>query len=180
MMRPLWGTSASFEEALVEYPDMIDASCYATHVKAWQDAFGQSRVLILFYDDLKSNPQSYLDTACSFIGIPKVDLNQTRIGTRKTNEVTRLPRSRRLALASSLVHERLRSRRFDLIIDIWQRSGLWKMCVGGGKKYGPISPETEIRLREHFQAGVEDLERLTGRNLCAWKQTGMKPAKAGA
>lgn len=180
LMRPLWGTRSSFEEALVEYPDMMDASCYATHVKAWQDAFGQSRVLILFYDDLKSNPQRYLDTACSFIGIPKIDLNQTRIGARKTNEAPRLPRSRRLALASSLVLERLRSSGFDLIIDIWKRSWLWEMCTGGGENYGPLSLETETRLREHFQEEVEDLERLTGRNLCAWKQAGMKPAKAGS
>jgi Sulfotransferase domain len=180
MMRPVWGTSASFEEALIEYPDITDASRYAKHVRAWQDAFGESRVLILFYDDLKSNPQGYLDAACSFIGIPKIDLNQTRIGARKTNEVKRLPRSRHLALASSLVVKQLRSHRFDLILDVWRRSGLRDMCTGGGEEYAPISPETEPRLREYFQAEIEDLERLTGRNLCKWKQAGMQPAKAGA
>jgi hypothetical protein len=135
-------------------------------------------VLILFYDDLKSNPQGHLDTACSFIGIPKIDLNQTRIGAREANEVTRLPRSS--ALASNFGVKRLRSHRFDLILDIWRRSGLREMCTGGGEEYGPISPETEPRLREYFQAEIEDLERLTGRNLCKWKQAEMQPAKAGA
>ena len=45
-----------------------DLCSYATHLKRWQAAFGKSRVLALFYEDLDSDPQDYLDSICSFIG----------------------------------------------------------------------------------------------------------------
>lgn len=170
-MRPLWGTTASFEEALKQYPSIIDASMYALHLRRWLDVFGPERVLTLFYDDLKGDPQGYLDSACAFIGIPAIELQQTQLGAKKANfmEAARLPWSRRLASASSIVYERLRSRRMDIVLDYWQRSGLWEMCVGGGKKYGPISNVIENRLREYFRPDVEQLEVLTERDLSKWK-----------
>ena len=41
-----------------------DLCSYATHLKRWQAAFGKSRVLALFYEDLDSDPQDYLDSVC--------------------------------------------------------------------------------------------------------------------
>jgi len=170
-MRPLWGIKASFEEALQEYPSMIDASCYALHLREWLDTFGKERVLVLFYEDLKKNPQTYLDSVCSFIGIPIIPLKETPVGGGKANfmEAARLPRSRRLALASAIAYDHFRAHRLDLVLDLWQRSGLWELCVGGGEKYGPISAETENLLRERFRSEVEKLETLTNRNLSSWK-----------
>lgn len=176
-MRPLWGTKASFEEALEVYPGIIDSSMYALHLRKWLNVFGPERVLTLFYDDLKGDPQGYLDSACTFIGIPKIDLQQSRLGANKANfmDAARMPWSRHLALASSIIYERLRSRRMDMILDYWQRSGLWEMCVGGGEKYGPISSVTEDRLRECFRPDVEELEVLTKRDLSKWKYGPVSP-----
>ncbi len=172
-MRPILGISAPFEEALQQFPGLVDVSFYSSHLCRWLQAFGNERVLILFHEDLKRNPQSYLDSVCSFIGIPKIDVTRTAIGARKANlmEATRLPLSRRLGLASAIVYDRLREHRFDLILDLWQRSGLWELCVGGGKKYGPIAQETAARLRELYRADVEQLEAMTKRDLSAWKGT---------
>ena len=170
-MRPLLGTKASFEEALHEFPVLVDVSYYALHLRQWLDAFGKEQILVLFYEDLKENPQAYLDSVCSFIGIPKIDLGCTSVGASKANlmEATRLPVSRRLALVSAIVYDRLRGRRFDLVLDLWQRSRFWEWCVGGGKKYGPIAEETASLLRKKYREDVQQLEVLTGRDLSAWK-----------
>lgn len=170
-MRPLWGIKAGFEEALQKYPYMVEISRYALHLRRWLKVFGESRVLVLFYEDLKKDPQAYLDSACSFIGIPNIDLKQTAVGSRKANFMgaTRLPLSRRVALASAIVYDRLREHRFDLVLDLWQRSGFWELCVGGGKKYEPLPKATEEKMRKFYRSDIEELESLTNRDLSAWK-----------
>ena len=54
-----------------------DLCSYATHLKRWQAAFGKSRVLALFYEDLDSDPQDYLDSICSFIGVRCIALDRS-------------------------------------------------------------------------------------------------------
>ena len=38
---------------------------------------GKSRVLALFYEDLDSDPQDYLDSICSFIGVRCIALDRS-------------------------------------------------------------------------------------------------------
>jgi hypothetical protein len=180
-MRPLWGTQESFEEALQNRPEMTDASNYAVHLEAWQMSFGRKNVLVLYYDDLKSKPQEYINSACSFIGIPMIDLKTSAAGTSIVNhmEASRAPRSRRLALAAGMTVTWLRTRRFDNVLHLFRRSGLLQLCVGGGEEYAPLSAETEKRLREQFRPDIEKLEALTSRDLSTWKEGVLVAQKAG-
>ena len=54
-----------------------DLCSYATHLKRWQATFGKSHVLVLFYEDLSSNPQAYLDSVCDFVGARRIALDRS-------------------------------------------------------------------------------------------------------
>lgn len=170
-MRSLWGTRESFEEALQNRPEIRDASGYAMHVEAWQKNFGRENVLVIFYDDLKSNPQGYIDSVCAFLGISPIDLKNSATGAEKVNfmEASRAPRNRRLALAAGRTVSWLREKRLDPLLYLFRRSGLFQLCVGGGEEYGPLSKETEDSLRKQFLPDIERLEALTSRDLSLWK-----------
>jgi hypothetical protein len=170
-MRSLWGTQETFEEALRNHPEMMDASDYAAHIEAWQTLFGKDNVLVLFYDDLKSKPQEFINSACSFLGIPNIDLKSSPNGTKRINhmEASRVPRSRRLALVAGNTVSWLRAKRLDTVLYIFRRSGLFQFCMGGGKAYGSLSVETERSLRAQFRPDIERLEELTNRDLASWK-----------
>jgi hypothetical protein len=170
-IRPLWGIDADLEGTLDLYPDMMKEHCCASRLSAWQDKFGRENVLVLFYQDLKVDAQSYLDSVCAFINIPKINLESSPVGRERVNNTDNLraPWNRRLALASGMVYGWLRDKRFNRTLRVWQKSPLWQFCLGGGKPYGPLSPETEERLREYFRPDVDELEQLTQRDLSAWK-----------
>ena len=60
-----------------------DPCGYATQLKRWQATFGKSRVLVRFYEDLISNPQSFLDGVCDFIGARRIALDRATAGSAK-------------------------------------------------------------------------------------------------
>jgi hypothetical protein len=167
----LGGEEKSLEETIKTSPHILEACCYAKHVRAWQDQFGRENVLVIFYDDFKSNPQGYIDSVCKFIGIPLINLTRSQVGTHRVNSTVarRAPRSRRLAQAALRLHFWLQGKKFTTIHHLWQKSPLWEFCVGGGKPYGPLPAETEARFREYFQSDIEALESLTRRDLSSWK-----------
>ena len=60
-----------------------DLCSYAAQLLRWQAAFGKSRVLVRFYEDLNSDPQGYLDSVCDFIEAHRVTLDPARAGSAK-------------------------------------------------------------------------------------------------
>src|SRR6266851_3992279 len=54
--------------------NMLKTARYAHHVKAWQNRFGKQNVLVTFYDDVKADPQEFLDQVTGFIGIRSISL----------------------------------------------------------------------------------------------------------
>lgn len=171
-IRPLSGINVDFEKALKEYPELLDGSCYGTHLEKWMNLFGKQNVLVLFYEDMKLNPQAYIDSVCAFLEIPQIDLTTSGIAKKKVNMVegARAPRSRRLALLSGKVTAWLKSNRMDALLHFWRRSGISEFLIGGGEEYGPLSHETEKSLRAYYRPEIEKLESLTGRDLLSWKQ----------
>lgn len=159
----------NFEGLIEDAPNLFEASDYVTHLREWFADFGRENVLVAFYEDLKSSPQTFLDSICKFVGIPSFDVQKTDVGTKKINASPRKPRSRRLGLAAGKLRGWLLSHRAHKIVSLWQKTPLWDFCFAGGEEFGPPSPELESRLRAHFRPSVVALEELLGRDLSAWK-----------
>jgi hypothetical protein len=169
-----WCTAGLLEDEPFDYKkhrSQLGASTsYAFNVKAWREAFGKDNVLVVLHDDLRTDPQAYLDSVCSFIGIAPIDLRNSRWANDPVNPTLRRPGSRRLARAVQNLRDYLvrrgHARLGGLLID---GTPLWNLLHAGGKEYPRLSPETEAELRNLLRPEIEELEPLLGRDLSAWK-----------
>lgn len=141
---------------------------YYENVKHYLDTFGQDKVLILFNEDLESNPQKVLSTVCDFLKIdasfvPKMDFTK--------QNTAHLPKNPKIS---------------HLVNNYSQGSMLWS----GLKKIFPIqflrrlkiiinpsipfqeklSDEKTIQqLKAYYIEDITKLETLLNRDLSAWK-----------
>ena len=169
MRRDAW-TRVGFEETVARNAVIRESSRYAHHLAEWQRLFGAERVMVCYYDDLEADPQGYLDRICAFIGVAPVKVDAKVSATERVNAVTQAPRSRRLAQNARNARDWMRAHRWHRAIRALERAGVWRFCFGGGEVFPRLDPETEARMREHFRPEVEALERMTGRDLSAWKR----------
>jgi sulfotransferase family protein len=168
MRHNVW-TRSTFEEAVDRYAEIAEMNRYAFHLKGWQDTFGKENVLICLYDDLESDPQSYLNRVCSFIGIESIAIDD-RQATARVNSFPTAPRNRKLAQNARHARDWLRAHRAYFAIRLLDRAGVWRYCFEGGEQFEPIPAEVEARLRMRFRPEVEALEELIGRDLSSWKR----------
>ena len=59
-------------EAVDQYPELIEYSYYSKQLKPYFKAFGKENVLPIFFEHLLSHPQAELERACEFIGYQNV------------------------------------------------------------------------------------------------------------
>jgi hypothetical protein len=138
-------------------------------IRAWFESFGRANVLTLIYDDLATNPQDYLDEVCGFIGIDPIPISGSPISTRRVNSFERMPRSHYLARRGRKLRDFLQSRERFVTINFLTRVGFWRLCFEGGPPFPSLDPEIEARVRARLLPQVEELERVIGRDLSAWK-----------
>lgn len=168
LYRRAW-VKGEFEEAVMRRKDIREQSRYAVHVRAWQETFGADRVRVCFYDDLELCPQVFMDAITGFLGIPPIPVAGTPLAEERVNAVTEAPRNRKVARLARKVHFWLEDNRFDGTLRKLTELGVWQFFATGGPKFAPLTDEVDARLRELFLPDVEDLERMTGRDLTAWK-----------
>ncbi|MDA3882765.1 MAG: sulfotransferase domain-containing protein [Bacteroidales bacterium] len=58
-----------FERAIFEYPPFVEACKYWTHLNNYRNFFNDDNILLLFFEDLKQNPQATYDKICNFLSI---------------------------------------------------------------------------------------------------------------
>jgi hypothetical protein len=168
MLRNAW-TRGSFEEALVRNPQIVETTRYATHLANWFERFGRERFLIHLYEDLRADPQRYLDDITRFIGVARIELHASHAARSAVNTVERAPKSRKLAQNARHLLTRLKSRRAYRTINALERLGAWEFCFGRGEEFPPLSAEVVARVRARLSDEVERLEQLIGRDVSAWK-----------
>ena len=154
---------------LVKVPQIIEVTRYATHLPDYRTRFGDDRVLVLLNDDLRADPQAYLDRVCDFIGIARIAVAESPIAQRRINTFSAPPHNRRLARRARKLRDWLKSREAYGTIHLLGRAGFWRYCFEGGEEFAALSPEVEARLRDHFRSEVEAIEGVIGRDLSMWK-----------
>jgi len=160
-------TSLPMDEFLVKVPQIIEVTRYAKHLPDWRLRFGAQRVLVLLNDDLRADPQAFLDRACDFIGIARYPVPSA--GPEMINSIEDLPRYPRVARRARHLMDWLEERQAYALINHLEGAGVWRWCFGGGAKFGPIDPEIEARLHRMLDPEIDALEEMLGRNLAAWK-----------
>lgn len=173
----------SLEEAMHRDPELTESSKYATHLKAWQTQFGCDQVLPTIYDDLRRDPQPYMDTLVDFIGLQRFPLNSVEL-THSSGEMT-LPKNYRRTRIGTAVADWLKAHRLNTVVTEVKRSKIVKLFLGGGSNFDVVPPGVIHKLYEAFRPEVEKLETMLDRDLSAWKsesasQFGAKRVFAGA
>ncbi|HXW84808.1 MAG TPA: sulfotransferase domain-containing protein, partial [Candidatus Binataceae bacterium] len=168
-MRKLAWVSTGFEEAVESRRDIRDGNRYAHHIREWQRLFGADRVLVLINDDLRISAQGYIDRFCDFVGAPRFRLDESISISDEVNGVARAPRNKLLAQAARQLRTWLGDHNWHGTNRSLERLGVWRFCQGGGQEFPPLDVATDARVRALFAAEVEQLERLIGRDLSAWR-----------
>lgn len=161
--------SGSFEECLEKRPDVLRWSKYGSYVSAWRQHFSKENVLVLIQDDLKANPQAFLDQTCDFIRISRIQLANSTSKDKMVNAIPNLPRNPRLARVARRVRDGFQKRGNYTMVNLLKSTGIRDLLFSGGPAFEALHPETDARLREFFRPEVEALEEMLGRDLTAWK-----------
>lgn len=60
----------SIDDAVEAVPGLVDYGRYAMQLAPWIEAFGRERILLVFFERLRADPQGQLERVCGFIGAP--------------------------------------------------------------------------------------------------------------
>ena len=162
-------TKFPLDEFLVKVPQVIEVTRYAKHLPDWRARFGQDRVLVLLNDDLRADPQAYLDRVCDFIGIERYPVPASAAQGELVNSINDLPRLPRVARKARHFMYWLEEKQAYGTSNFLDRAGAWRFVFGGGPQFPPLDAAIEARLRELMRPEIDGLERMLGRDLSAWK-----------
>ena len=159
----------NFEEALVRDPELMQSSQYVSNLRLWQQSFGKDNVMAGVYDDLREDPQGFVDSAVDFIGVPRFTLAESQCGLVHDSDRMTQPKSYYRTRSARLVSEWFKARRLDRLVTAFKRSALKKMVLGGGKPFAQPPIEISSWLYDQLRPEVDELETMLGRDLSAWK-----------
>ena len=165
----------TLEQAIQRDPELLESGRYATHLRTWQCAFGAHQVMATLYEDLRKDPQSYIDCLADFIGIPRFVLTQPQVRCVHTSEGLTVPRNYYWTRSAAAVAEWLKARRLDGLVATVKKSPLIKLFLGGGAALEGLSPDLSFHLHEILKREVEELEALLNRDLSGWKSANAVP-----
>jgi len=169
----------SFEEVLQSRPGLGGGNRYAFRLRKWFDNFGRDNVLVTLYDELRAQPQTYLDRVTDFIGIERIPLSAKPGIGDDVHSFDRAPKSRRLARRATHLMYWFKGRQYYGAINLLDRLGVWDYCHGRGEPFARLTPEQEERLRQRYLPEVEALEELLAIDLSAWKKPRASQAGRG-
>jgi hypothetical protein len=126
-------------------------------------------MLVTIYDDLRNEPQQFIDTITAFLDIPRITLDDSTLARVYSSEKMTQPRSYFATRTATAFAEWCKARRLDQLVASVRKSALIKLFLGGGDPLTEASPLALQRLGEKFRPEVEGLELFLGRHLEAWK-----------
>ncbi|MGH7814923.1 MAG: sulfotransferase family protein [Candidatus Binataceae bacterium] len=179
MIHYVWARG-SFEQVLNTRPQLDRSRRYADHFKGWFAHFPRERFLITRYEELRGDPQSYIDRICDFVEVERIRLSELGSIRDDVNNFARAPKNRHLAQNARHVQFWLLEHRAYAVVNALKRAGVWQFCYGRGEKFPPLTPEQDAMLIERFRPNVEALEDLLRIDLSEWKRPrAERPAKPG-
>jgi LPS sulfotransferase NodH len=159
----------SLAEAIERDSELMESSRYATTLKLWQRSFGRENVLAAVYDDLREDPQAFVDCIVDFIGVPRFPLADWQYGFVHDSERMTQPRSYHRTRTATMLANWCKARRMDRVVSVFKNSPLRKLVLGGGAPFPKLSEQLLMQLHEKLQPEIEELEDMLHRDLSAWR-----------
>lgn len=158
----------SFEEAITQYPDLIERGLYFHYLSNYLEYFKREQILILLFDDLKNNPVTLARKIFNFLGV------DPEWATPELVQTKRLPASkpRSKGLAKIVKGVALMMRQSGLPQAITAITKIKNSPIVD-LLYTPYSPneypqmacETREKLNDYFRDDIKKLSQLVERDL---------------
>jgi hypothetical protein len=159
----------SLAEAIERDPELMESSRYASTLKLWQRSFGRENVFAAIYDDLREDPQAFVDSIVDFIGVPRFPLADWQYGFVHDSERMTQPRSYHRTRTATMLANWCKARRMDRLVSAFKNSPLRKLVLGGGAPFPKLSEQLLLQLHEKLQPEIEELEDMLHRDLSGWR-----------
>lgn len=161
----------TFEDALEKDPELIGSGMYYTRLAEWRRMFSDEQMLVTVYDDLRNDPQQFINSITEFIGIPTITLDESMLAPVYSSERMTKPRSYLATRTATVLADWCKARRLDQLVHSVRNSRFIDLFLGGGDPLTETSPLALRQLSEKFLPEVEGIETLLGRRLETWKVT---------
>ncbi len=149
--------------------NVLRTGLYAIYLKRYFNHFDQSQIKLLIYDDLLKSPQSYIKTACDFLGVGYKQIladYDRRENIRRTKNFPAFLKPLLSYIAKlrivPIVVKKLSANTYGMKInEIMQTQQI---------SYPPLTDELKNKLIEYYTPDIFDLEQLIGRDLSNWRR----------
>lgn len=124
------GESFRFEEFLKneKYHDIINAGFYSNLVNLYFDLFEKENVLILFYEDLKSNPCDFLEKISVFLGISSFNVTDIELNKKVRSSLSN--RAIKIKQKANIITQKLSNKRNSVYYKLMSKSlGLFNRII---------------------------------------------------
>lgn len=146
-------------EFLLRYQRM---GLYSEALTEYQGVFPTTQLLVLFYDDVRSDPLAVWRKVCAFLGIddahtPAFEHRYNRSGQPRNRFVHSLLRSHRLKrIVRAVLPHRLAMRAKQRVENV------------NLEQFPVMDESSRAALREYYRRDILQLSQLTNRNLATW------------
>jgi hypothetical protein len=123
-------------------------------------------VLVLFFEEIKSNSDVVLSCVAEFLEIDKSGFSEDAPETANRGFIPRFPALTRAVYATDIF---LRKRNLDFIVENAKALGARKLIESLGRKPDPISQHDRAYLSDLFNPDIEALETLLDAEITHWR-----------
>lgn len=160
-------TRKGFREAIVDFPEILEASHYGKHLQRWIEAFGKAQILVLLQDDIERAPADVLKQIGMFIG-QNIDVGALDISKRVN--AAGVPRSQRFAAVSTKIAEALRALGLHRVINFAKSMGLKSLIYSAsGRSLPALDTRDRIWLISQFEDDIRFVENHLSVPLEHWR-----------
>jgi hypothetical protein len=161
-----------FERELERDPELIGSSRYAAHLLEWQKRFSAEQIQVNLYEDLRHDPQSFVNRIADFLDMPRFQLDERLAGGRQPHASAGMtqPRWYWATRAATAIADWCKGRKLDHLVVGVRNSRLNRLLLGSGAPFPEIPRETLEKIAQLLLPETEKLEAVLGRDLSAWKR----------
>ena len=170
----------TFEEALAEEKEIIDASLYMMQIERYLPLFCRDQMLFLTFDELVLYPEDLLQRTQEFLGVEPIDLTaQGKVSANQWGDslvwirirrlIANLQRVPGLSKSISIIPQNSRQYLKETVFQSKLITSLFKAGLKEKSKcLSPLTPKTRKRLLEQFEEPTRRLEEFLGWKLVSW------------
>jgi len=158
----------TFEQAIEKYPDFFTRGLYGRMIETYLKYFPIEHVKILFYQDLQSDPQSYLENLYKYLNVDASFLSPSSVkilGHRYHVKSQKLEKY--IILAQELI-SKTRNIGSGKILDLIKKTGLREQLRRINTKEDIINSNFKKILINRYYEDIKLLEKISQRDLSSW------------